>query len=429
MRHHGRQVRAAVTATVLAVLAGLVAAPPSAAQPSRHASSNAFGHASGQQGETPAPVSAEVGTPVFRAPTAVARNRPPLLRRTGALTSRAAGMPTSAEPARRFVSASVTQDLERGRISATVKIGAVADRSTESNLWIGFGRLDGATCDATLAGYVNTRPGSGHLADYRSDGTISFEQVSSEARTANWNCAVAVLAVPGDANAQHDVVVGALTDVRAAPAPRLGIAAASQVSVKQRAWKKVRVTVRNPGTGPARATRVRFRGAGVAVRPAAVSLGVIRAGAAKHATVRVRAAGRTDRQLAVRATSGKLRAAHRIAVRPSFRARPPVPGSYRGPNGVSFTITKARTITRWKAPVRQQCNYGVDAWWITTTLGFPRAAIGRGGKVARTVKATDHTKRLTALVDGKRVVRGTFSYAGPGNCSGARDWTATRTGR
>lgn len=182
----------------------------------------------------------------------------------------AAGMPTTTDPARTLVSASVMRYYEGqvtdAEVSATVELAAEPDASTDSTLHLLFGVTSDAGCEPRWEFSLPTHdPGT---AGARSGTTVTFEQPVPPEDVEQWTCSYVELVEPGAPAVVHDRLDGrfeAMIIIDPAPGIVMWPRDDGRVPVGRWSALRLRIFLRSD------ATRVvidaRARKPGVRVRP------------------------------------------------------------------------------------------------------------------------------------------------------------------
>lgn len=349
--------------------------------------------------------------------------------RTGTLSFRPPGMPDSPDPARQIESVTVTQDLVKSTIGGVVTLRALPTATDPADIVLEFGQLNGAGCKGDSSIVAGSEPGSSPVAEYV-DRTITIEAHRPAARSAEWNCAVAMLVESGGVD-RYDVLTGTLTDELAPRAPELELKLRKQIVLRPGRWKKVRLVVSNPGTSTARNVRLRFERKRIRVRKVKSRLGHIRSGQRKARTIRVKLASKRPGRLGVRAAGREVEVETELKVFPPIRFGPSLYGRYESISndpGVRFRITRNHNIAGFRIYMAVTC--GVSPRRLTTTYRsyhFPRVRIPASGRVEAADSNDRRRIRFKATLSGGRVKRGYFSYHGPNYCFGSERWTARNT--
>lgn len=360
----------------------------------------------------------------------------PIIARTGDLSARPDGLPSTSEPARQLKSAVVRQDLANGRLTGTFVLNAAPSTATTADLHVSFGSLAGSTCEARVD--VST-PTAGSLAEgFTQSGstlTLSTEGIA-EASYADWDCAFAALTVAGQPPAPgtaYDVLIGALDDVYGKPKLQIENVELLRSKVKRlklvrKVWTTVDVTVKNAGGAPAPDVRVSGKGNGLKVKAAKID--GIAEGGTSSGEVRVKLTANRRRTLKLVARSGDATASRRIAVAPVPPPPRPVPGEYRSKDGsVTFRIAKGKVIG-WRGYMQTRCGGFPDLPRYTmNTYDFPKTRVARNGIVDARDRGELYGAGLEMKVAGSRVTNGYFFYSGPDRCFASTRFTAKLTSR
>lgn len=379
-----------------------------------------------------------LGTATVHATSPSAAKPPKLLHRTGSATSPVDG---GLAPARDLRKATLTidqyfdykgdHDVTAGDFRLGVDLGARPTSATDSRLWLALGTWNGSSCSVPADGYrdwvdsAEESAGGAHLAlvgwagdDY-----------------SRYTCAV-VTTTHVDATSYltglYDKVSFDLKDVRAAARGQLGARRhPKDAVVYTRAWKKVRVTVRNPGTGPVRNIKVTAGGKGLKVR-GKHRIAQLASGRKKQVSFRVRAtnASRHQRNLLVRLKGRGPGAISRSAKLPLMtlpKGSRPRAGKYRGSSpSVSFTVTKRGKLKKFRLRFTGSC---VGGGIFSDTMTLPVTAVNKFGWVVRTYHrgkgASSYVAQLRVRFKGNRATHG-FYYHDAGLCSGSQKFSARR---
>lgn len=397
--------------TAVAVLAGLAGLPVAAAEPGGPGAYAATG---------------------LRAPTARAGV---IEYRTGRLTSRPDGFPTTTMSARRLSSVSVKQELKAEKVSATIVLKAAPSAGANADVHLTFGRLDGNNCNGEAEVRFDTAGGDRPGIDV-SGSTITVRRNLEGAGYEPWNCAFVALTRVGSTATTYDVLIGALTNVYAKP--KLRLSGPAKIWLVRGVWTKVRLRVSNAGYVTAKGVKVTGSGNGVRAQRTGVPYGV---GDESWSYVKVPILLTVKRatriKLVVTASNGG-RATKWIAVQPVPAPRPPVPGRYRGTgadNDVTFRVTKGTPyLTGWRGFLTGTCGGFPDipspaSGWYS----FPRTRIPRNGIIDREFRGGSGTARYTVTMElkivGSWVGRGKMRYYGPAQCRLGTEFQARRIGR
>lgn len=356
--------------------------------------------------------------------------------RTGSLTSRPSGMPSTAVPARQLRSAAVQQRLTDGRLTGMFVLGGTPGGGTEADLHVSFGSLAGNACNADVD-LVTPTAGSPASGFSRAGGTIELNTDDiNAAGFAEWDCAFAALTASGQPPTQattYDVLIGPLEDVSGKPKLQIENVELLRSKVKQlrlvpNVARNVAVTVKNSGTADARGVRV--AGVGKGLETKAASLGSIGAGDDSSGEVRVKLTAKSKRTLKLVAGSGAAKVTRRIAVFPARRPPRPVPGEYRSRDGsVTFRVENGRVVG-WRGRMQTRCGGFPDIPTTTfNTYDFPRTKIGRDGVVDARDRGELFGVRLQLRLAGRKATKGHFSYSGPNRCFASTTFSAKRKGR
>jgi hypothetical protein len=356
----------------------------------------------------------------------------PVVARTARLSFRPQGYPTTNMAARRLRSATVAQNLRRGRFSGTFVLWAAPRPATAATLRVFFGNLTGNNdCQAEIELATPTM-GAMRRGFARSGARITLNRAADAARYGDYDCAFAALTAVGARSPIYDVRINELTNVYGKA--RLGISAVELLRAKVRTlrlvpgtWTKIDVTVRN--TGAAGAAGIIVSGSGRGLVVGRTRLGALRPGDSSTVELGVKLTGRGSRNLRLTARSPRYGAARTVTAVPIAPPAPPAAGTYRGHNGrVRFSIRNGRVIG-WRAFVMTTCGAYPDI--PTTTFNwydFPARTIPRNGIVDSRVRADLYTVELEVRVSGTRVTRGHFTYRGPNWCRGSISFDANRVG-
>lgn len=354
--------------------------------------------------------------------------------RSGKLTSRPDGFPTTTMAARQLSSVSVKQELKAAKVSALIVLKAAPSAAANADVRLNFGVLDGTSCNAEAEIRFDTAGGDRPGIDV-SGSKITVRRNLEGAGYEPWNCAfVALTSATGTTT--YDVLIGRLTNVYAKP--KLRLTGPAKVGLVRGVWTKVRVKVTNSGYVTAKGVKITGSGNGVRAQRTGVPYGV---GDESWSYVKVpillTARRATRIKLVVTASNGG-RAATWISVKPVPAPRPPVPGRYRGTgsdNDVTFRVSKGTPyLTGWRGLLTGTCGGFPDipspasGWY-----DFPRTRIPRNGIIDRQARGGSGDARYTVTMElkivGSQVTRGKMRYYGPGQCRLGTDFQAKRIGR
>ena len=212
-------------AVLVALVAGMVAAPPSYADQPRP-------HTYRAQGATP-----------LESPPVQSRELTARVANLAAPGNRAAGMPVPTSPAYdRFGTATFNMDFQTGYVTVSGTLGAAPPSSDLPRLAVQAGVLNGNNCSGLAGELGGTFSTSGYVSDI-------------DPIPVGWAGATCVLAVvlPNGAGQPSDALVGTLTDVVRYPVLSLGkpeILGVSKLNLVRGVWTPVSVEVSNSGTQP-----------------------------------------------------------------------------------------------------------------------------------------------------------------------------------
>lgn len=357
--------------------------------------------------------------------------------RSGDLTDRPAGLPSTSNPAQTLVSARVVQDLVEGTYSATVTLAA-APPGTESaeyehgKLVVSFGTSEDGVClgdvryNASLAGDLD-------LTGFERRGdTYTLHAENLTAFTGGHDCAF-VAVTDADDLMTVDALVGTLTEeIDPGHADRLHItgvrhfgSAGKPLRLTRGSWTTLDVQVRQEGGSPG---DVAIKGGGKGLKVKTVRTSA-HPGLTESVRVRVKLVGKQRRTtLRLTATGAGRSTTTKVKVR-RLAPKRPVAGRHRTKNGtVSFKV-RGRRIVGFRATMLTQCGVHPEYRYVTQTWRFPKTKLRKDGTVERVVRRKNARFELRVRLDGRRA-RGTFHYQEPGGyCHASTTFTTRRAGK
>ena len=393
---------------LVALVAGMVAAPPSYADQPR-----------------PHTYRAQASTPL-ESPPVQSRELTARVANLAAPTNRAAGMPLPASAAyERFGTATFNMDFETGYVTVAGTLGAAPPSGDLPRLAVQAGVLNGTNCSGLAGELGGTFGTSGYVSDI-------------DPIPAGWagaNCVLAVV-LPNGSSTPSDALVGTLTDVVTPPDPQPGQARdPGRVEAEPRprrldTGQPSRSSTRAPAQ--ARAVTVTGKGKGVKVRPGSLGYGLAPAdgGEATSGTVdiRVKLTSKARKaKLTLMASSDGETVTSKVTVKATKAPAPPRPGRYESKDGdVRFTISGGKVVG-FRVRTQTQCGGfpGLPTYTMNT-YDFPKTKISRAGIVHDHDEGELYGVNLEMLVAGSTVTRGRFSYSGPDRCFAVETFDARR---
>jgi hypothetical protein len=392
---------------LVALVAGMVAVPPSYAEQPRP-------HTYRAHGTTP------LETPKVHGRELTAR-----VANLAAPANRAAGMPVPASAAyERFGTATFNMDFETGYVTVSGTLGAAPPSGDLPRLAVQAGVLNGTNCSG-LAGELG--------GTFSTTGSVS-DLDPIPAGWAGANCVLAVV-LPNGSSTPSDALVGTLTDVVTYPVLNLGkpeILGVKKLKLVRGVWTPVTVEVFNSGTSQARAVTVTGKGQGIKVRPGSLGYGLAPADGGKPTSgtvdIRVKLTSKARKaKLTLMASSDGEAGTSKVTVKATKAPAPPKPGRYESKDGdVQFTISGGK-VSGFRVRTQTQCGGfpGLPTYTMNT-YDFPKTKISRAGIVHDHDEGELYGVNLEMLVSGSKVTRGRFSYSGPDRCFAVETFDAKR---
>lgn len=374
--------------------------------------------------------------PAVLAPVSAGAAAGEVVSRSGDLTVRPSGMPTTSNRAQTLSSAQVVQDLSEGTYAATVTLAA-APPTTESTeyehgrLVVAFGSADQGVCVADVRYNASL---AGDLSDtgfQRQGATYTLLASNLSARTSGHDCAF--VAVSDAHDSTLDALVGDLADA-VDPGHASGLVitqvrqfgwATKPLRLTRGFWTALDVELRQEGGSPGDVV-LKGRGKGIRTRSVTVRTSP---GITESVRIRVKLVGKQRRTtLRLVATGGGRTTARQVKVRRSIPKRP-VAGRHRTKDGkVSFRV-RGRRVVGFSATMLTQCGVYPEYRYVTQTWRFPKTKLRADGVVDRVVQRKNARFELRLRLDGRKA-RGTFHYQEPsGFCHARATFTTRRRGK
>lgn len=354
------------------------------------------------------------------APTPPRAREQVVLRRTGRLTEHATGQPTGTG-ARRLNVASVLQDVQAARVSATIELAGVPTSATDATIDVEFGYLEGNTCQGDSAFLSTTlTPTDGFT---RSGSTLKLSAASSAAAYSDWNCAFAVLST-ADGATVYDALVGGLTPTYAVP--QLKIERVRRQNLVTGSTTKIDVSVRNSGLGEAENVYLSGRGKGIKVTRTKVPYLSNDYAAEVELPVKLLRGKKSKVKLVLTATGA--RATSSFVVRRTAPPKRPVPGAYASKSKhVEFKIDKRGRVVGLRGYLYGSCGvYPNGPFPMSGYYSFPTTKVPRNGIINVTRSYDLYSVSLEMTVHGSKVTKGGFYYSGPNYCYASTGFSARR---
>lgn len=355
----------------------------------------------------------------------------PVVSRSGTMTVRPAGQPTSSALAHQVKSAKVTLRVKEDRTQATVALRAVPTSAQNASLRLFVGQVEGSACVARY-GYSTPTHGSAAPGWTKSGATYTLDAATQSIYSA-YDCAFAAVTELDGSETWHDILGGSLAAVYAkgklkvVSAKLLG---STSLQLVPGVWTPIEVTVRNVGEYRAGRVLVTGRGTALSVKQTRTAA-TLHDGSSTTVTLRVRLNKKRKTSLRITAKGPTaLTATRSFAVRSKKAPARIKDGRYRSKDKrINFRVKKAR-IVGFRIYTRTTCGGYPDFYQYSYNYyTVPTTAVPKSGVVTVVQKRPRFTAKLVGLASGKSLKRATFTYHGPNRCRASRTFVAHRIGK
>ncbi len=353
-------------------------------------------------------------------------------------TNRAPGMPTSAEPGRQLVSATVRIDVHPTleHIDAQLELAGEPVGALQDMVTIGLGRFDGSTCvvSHSHSDYVFTGRGTSQSVV---GNTGSRSADFGERPAQPWNCVVALIDAAGDPSLVYDAFVGGLQNTYEKPKPKIANVQLlgkkmKKLELARGTWTGLDVEVVNKGKVQANGLKV--GGSGKALKVRGGRIATLLPGERATARIQVKPTGQS-KSLALVAKAPGVRASDKIATRAVAPPPRPRAGKWRSKGGVVKFTVRGGKISGFRVQTRTRCGApGEIPSYTNNTYDFPRTKVPRNGILEGAQRGKNDvwewSARLQMRLSGGKATQGRFTfYNTAGNCSASETFTARRSGK
>ncbi len=369
------------------------------------------------------------GVAVLGAGTAQA-DEPPVVGRSGTLTQRPTGQPTSSTPARQLSSAKLTTSVREDRARATVVLRAVPTSAQNARLRLTLGEWTGGTCDGQIE-YATPTTGTPAAGWSRSGAAYTLNSTAHSVYS-SYDCAFAALTEPGGTTTTYDLLGGSLAPVHAKAdlliksAKLLG---SKKLKLVKGVWTPIVVDVHNVGEFQAGRITVTGKGKGLKVKKATTSYDLYDDSSASI-TVKVKLTKKraTKLKLTARGTSA-AKTSKSFTVKPTSAPPRIKDGKYRSKDKrITFQVKRGK-LTGFRVYAMTTCggypDFPTHTW---NYYSIKSSKIPKSGIIDIVEKGKLYTASLVGLAKGKKVTKARFTYSGPNRCWAAVNFTAKRIG-